>query len=107
MIKRKIIETTEEYNDDGKLIRKTTIETTEDDETPISYPYYPIYPNPTTWPLVTYDPNDNPYYPYGTYCGTDGGTLSKSDNVNITRAHGFGSDGGKTSGYGSGGRAYI
>lgn len=63
MTKRKIVETTEEYNDDGKLIRKTTVETTEDDETPILWPTYPIYPTypnapwsilPTTYPDVTW-----------------------------------------------------
>ena len=50
MIKTKIIETTEKYDKDGKLVEKITREeTTEDDETrfPVtSMPYEPYNPNP-------------------------------------------------------------
>lgn len=50
MIKRKIVETVEEYDANGKLVRKTTTETEEDDTTE-SYPHtYPAYPCPT-YPL--------------------------------------------------------
>lgn len=53
MIKRKVTEVVEEYNDSGKLIRKTTTETTEDDDTPTSTnPYYPLWSYPT--PTVQY-----------------------------------------------------
>jgi hypothetical protein len=52
---KKII-TIEEYNDEGKLIKKTTTETEEESVYPIVYPYYPsypIYPN-NPWVTVTY-----------------------------------------------------
>lgn len=44
MVKRTIKETVNEYDSDGKLIKQTITETTEDDDT-IYYPSYPIqYP---------------------------------------------------------------
>lgn len=44
MIKRTIKETVSEYDSDGKLIKQTITETTEDDDT-IYYSSYPIqYP---------------------------------------------------------------
>ena len=75
MIKRKVVEVIEEYNDAGKLIRKTTTETTEDDDvkvqwvpytnpnyTPNDYsPYWGIYPpSCPNQPSVTYHVGD-PY----------------------------------------------
>lgn len=62
MIKRKTVETIEEYNEKGELIRKTVTETTEDDssEPTPSYPWW--WNQPTTAP---YTP------PYVTYCNTN------------------------------------
>jgi hypothetical protein len=54
-IKRKIIETTKEYNEQGKLIREITTETTEDDTTEY-IPYYPYYPR-TIQPTWIGEPN--------------------------------------------------
>lgn len=42
MIKKIIKETIKEYDSEGKLIKQTITETTEDDDTV----YYPIYQNP-------------------------------------------------------------
>lgn len=56
MTKRKIVEVVEEFNDSGKLIRKTTTETTEDDDTNY-YPNWAVapytYPGPYA-PTVMY-----------------------------------------------------
>lgn len=50
MVKTKVIETTEKYDKDGKLVERITREeTTEDDETrfPVTpLPYEPYNPNP-------------------------------------------------------------
>ena len=48
MIKTKTIETIEEYDSDGKLVRKTTTETEETNDNPTQYiytsaPYMPPY----------------------------------------------------------------
>lgn len=48
MIKTKIIETVEEYDSDGKLLKKTTTETEETNDSPTQYthtsvPYIPPY----------------------------------------------------------------
>lgn len=48
MIKRTIIETVEEYDENGKLTRKTTTETKEDDDTG----YAPIYTMGYSMPVV-------------------------------------------------------
>lgn len=50
MIKRKIVETVEEYDANGKLVRKTTTETEEDDTAEYQPYTYPVYPYPT-YPL--------------------------------------------------------
>lgn len=68
MIKRTITETICEYDKEGKLVRKTVTETTEEeDNTTLTYPYsnYPSPTNPCT---------DNWWkQPYITWCnGTDG-----------------------------------
>lgn len=52
MIKRKTIETIKEYDENGKLIRETVTETTEDDNNTY-YPYQPYYPT-TPYSPVTY-----------------------------------------------------
>lgn len=49
MIKRKIIETVEEYSIDGKLLNRTTTETEETEEAPYRYPYVSTLP----WPIST------------------------------------------------------
>lgn len=60
MIKTKIVETTEKYDKDGKLVEKIIREeTTEDDET--------RYPTVTPLPYEPYNPNpvlykNEPYY---------------------------------------------
>ena len=58
MTKRKTVEVIEEFDDSGKLIRKTTTETTEDEDTNYSYnPWWSVapytYPNPGM-PTVQY-----------------------------------------------------
>lgn len=61
MVKTKIIETTEKYDKDGKLVEKITREeTSEDDAT-----YTASYPNPQFSGTVVC--TNAPYY---TYCGT-------------------------------------
>lgn len=48
MIKRKTVETTKEYDTEGRLIKETVVETTEDDDSV----YYPFITNPcvpTPW----------------------------------------------------------
>jgi hypothetical protein len=60
MIKTRTIETVEEFNDDGKLIKKTTTETTEENDAKENW--YPTG-NPNWW---TYP---NPYQPTVTYTG--------------------------------------
>lgn len=66
MIKRKITETVEEYDKDGKVVRKTTTETEETDETPVqrTYPFAPLLPywglNSCGWPVTcSTDPTDS------------------------------------------------
>jgi len=55
MAKRKVIETIEEYDGDGKLTKKTTIETTEGDDA-VCFPSYPTFPAVNTWNLnVTHE----------------------------------------------------
>lgn len=50
MIRTKIIETTEKYDKDGKLVEKITREeTTEDDETRYPITPYTVPYNPGTW----------------------------------------------------------
>ena len=58
MIKTHIVETVEEFNAEGKLIRKTTTETKEENDAkdnwyPSSNPNWWTYPNPYQ-PTVTY-----------------------------------------------------
>lgn len=65
MVKRTIHETVKEYDDNGKLVRETTTETVEEDES--TYIQYPIpsiqdfsktpYPYP---PQITWTYNDKP-----------------------------------------------
>lgn len=43
MTKRTIKETIREFDENGKVVRETVIETTEDDNTTY-WPYYPNYP---------------------------------------------------------------
>lgn len=61
MIKTKIVETTEKYDKEGKLVEKITREETSKDCTN----YAPAYPNPNFSGTVVYT---NP--PYYSYCGT-------------------------------------
>lgn len=49
MIKRKVIETVEEYDENGKLTRKVITETNEDDQTNYQQ-YYPLYNSPIPIP---------------------------------------------------------
>jgi hypothetical protein len=70
MIKRKTIETVEEYDANGKITRKVTTETTEDDEgsnlsTPWWWGIYPPY---------------NPNYPQVTYTSATSATVKSEDN---------------------------
>ena len=61
MVKTKIIETTEKYDKDGKLVEKIAREeTSEDDEN-----HVPICPNPSFNGFVVH--TKPPYY---SYCGT-------------------------------------
>lgn len=39
MIKTKIVETVEEFDTDGRLLRRTVAETEETDDNPVRYPY--------------------------------------------------------------------
>lgn len=57
MIKRTIKETVSEYDSDGKLVRQTVTETTEDDDT-MYYPTYTPYPyaTPSVTPLINTEP---------------------------------------------------
>lgn len=49
MVKTKTVETIEEYDENGKLIKKTVTETEETDDSPVRYPYsYPVW-TPTIW----------------------------------------------------------
>lgn len=61
MVKTKIIETTEKYDKDGKLVEKITKEETSEDNTD----YAPTYPNPCFSGTAVFT---NP--PYYAYCGT-------------------------------------
>jgi hypothetical protein len=60
MVKRKIIETAKEYDAEGRVIKETITETTEDDDTNYVpyYPTYPVYPTaPEPWkPCWYYNP---------------------------------------------------
>lgn len=72
MIKTKIVETTEKYDKDGKLVEKITREeTTEDDET--RFPATPL-------PYEPYNPN-HVWYKNGPYC-TVTSTNSVKDSYN-------------------------
>lgn len=53
MIKTKTVETIEEYGSDGKLVRKTTTETEETNDSPTQYTH-----------------TSAPYIPPYTFCGT-------------------------------------
>jgi hypothetical protein len=54
MIKRKTIETVEEFDTNGKLVRKVTTETNEDDDGTVqTYPWWGTPYNPA-YPQVTY-----------------------------------------------------
>lgn len=53
MIKTKIIETTEKYDKDGKLVEKITREETSEDNA--------VYPTTPTYPIIT----TTPYYSFG------------------------------------------
>lgn len=57
MTKRTIKETTREYDENGKLIRETVTETTEDNDTQ----YVPYFP--------TANPQYAPYWDNGITCG--------------------------------------
>lgn len=52
MIKTKTVETIEEYDADGKIVKRTVTETEETDDNPTKYVH-------TT----------SPYTPFSTYCG--------------------------------------
>lgn len=61
MIKRTTIETIEEYDANGKLTKKTTTETHEEDESVFtSYPSNVPQPNPYWPPSITWDTTGNP-----------------------------------------------
>lgn len=64
MIKRKIKETTREYDETGKLVRETVTETEEDDDT-------------TYWPDWTYRPSFVTYADKTVAC-SNGGTFAES-----------------------------
>ena len=51
MIKRKIVETVEEYDKNGKLVTRTVTETEETDDNPVQYVH-----------------STTPYVPYTAYC---------------------------------------
>ena len=61
MVKTKIVETTEKYDKDGKLVEKITREEITEDDTN----YVPTYPNSSFNGVVVHT---NP--PYYSYCGT-------------------------------------
>lgn len=72
MVKTKIVETTEKYDEDGKLVEKITREETSEDDT--------VYSPSTPWiPLVT-----QPLYgsgkPFELYCTV---TITNADNVSF------------------------
>jgi hypothetical protein len=94
MIKRKTIETVEEYDANGKLTRKVTTETNEDDNSP-QVPYVPTYPNWWwTYPQVTYG-NDKtesvPWWvshPWQITCGDPPGSCG-SGSISSTSTSGI------------------
>lgn len=53
MIKRDITETVYEYDNEGKLIKKTVTETHEEEEEKITTSTYQSYPGLTTIPCAT------------------------------------------------------
>lgn len=53
MIKTKTVETVEEFDENGKLVRKTTTEKEETDDNPTKYIH-----------------TSTPHYPFGPYCVT-------------------------------------
>ena len=59
MIKRDIVETTYEYDNEGKLLKKTVIETHEEEEEKITTSTWQTYPNLTN-PCI----NNLPIVPY-------------------------------------------
>lgn len=67
MIKTKTIETVEEFDENGKLVKKTTTEREETDDSPTSYKYVTIPYHPAKGIDTTgYDPA---LYPSGgTFC---------------------------------------
>ena len=74
MIKTKIIETTEKYDKDGKLVEKITREeTTEDDET--RFPATPL-------PYEPYNPN-HVWYKTERYCTITSSNLVKESYYRI------------------------
>ena len=76
MVKTKIVETTEKYDENGKLVEKITREETSEDDTI----YYPTYATPVT-PLPNiqqYDPNK-----WEPRCNQNV-TVKNTDNVTLT-----------------------
>lgn len=69
MTKTKIVETTEKYDENGKLVEKITREETTDDDTV----YYPQYTSPVTPIPNIIQPNKsgNPLEPYCTVIAKD------------------------------------
>lgn len=70
MVKTKIVETTEKYNENGKLVEKIIREETTEDNTI----YYPKYTNPwiTTTPnIIRPYKSGNPWEPYCTVTSQD------------------------------------
>lgn len=70
MVKTKILETTEKYDENGKLVEKITREETTEDGTV----YYPKYMNPVipTIPnIIRPNKSGNPWDPYCTATSQD------------------------------------
>lgn len=76
MIKREIVETTYEYDSEGKLIRKTVTETKEDDSNYYSYPNYWYSMNSLNPIPVSYDNNGR--------IKTNDGNSVNSTTLNVT-----------------------
>lgn len=72
MVKTKIVETTEKYDENGKLVGKIIREETNEDDTI----YYPSYTLPVT-PLPSIDPNIGKKWE--PYCST----MTTQDGSNI------------------------
>ncbi len=68
MVKTKILETTEKFDENGKLIEKITREETSEDDTV----YYPSYTTPVTSVPNIIQPNKSgePWKPYCTCVNT-------------------------------------